>query len=105
MENNNSEKLHCPYCEFGNIFESKVVLFEHLAIIHGINMNSDEKKNEIIFWNENEKNRIKQKKKIDKKTVRKLNKINQLKAYDKKLKNKKGGGSLKVIFTPMGNKR
>ena len=92
----NSEKssfvYQCPFCN-DRVSYTPSELSEHFLQIH-----SDISPDKMTEWF---------KTKSQKKTSKKENKINQLKSYDKKLqiKNSKNKKWIKVIYTPMGNKR
>ena len=104
-------KLQCPICESNNDFDNRTLLFDHLSSIH--NVESEERRNEIILWNEFKRkgsrkivsNSIKKVLSKDKKSSIKEDKISRYKGYDKKILKGKSKKSIKLIFTPMGNKR
>lgn len=87
---NSSFVYQCPFCK-DRITYTPSELSEHFLQNH-----SEISPDKMSNWF-----KIKSQSKID----RKINKINRFKGYDNKLKINKNRKWIKVIYTPMGNKR
>jgi hypothetical protein len=87
---NNTYKFQCPFCKVKSEYTPKE-LSDHFLQIH-----TDISPDKMTNWFKS-----KSQSKID----QKKNKVNRFKGYDKKLKNSKSKKWIKVIYTPMGNKR
>ncbi|MFD3393401.1 hypothetical protein U0R10_02090 [Aquirufa sp. OSTEICH-129V] len=83
-------KYECPFCKDKSIYTPQELS------IHFIQMHNDISPDKMTDWFIS---------KSKSKESKKNNKLNQLKGYDKKLKNKKNKKWVKIIYTPMGNKR
>lgn len=85
-----SPEYQCPICK------NKLVFNPQELSAHFLQIHSDISPDKMIDWF---------KKKAKSKLDKKINKINRYKGYDKKMKNSKNKKWIKVIYTPMGNKR
>jgi hypothetical protein len=83
-------EFHCPFCK------NKVIYNPQELSAHFIQIHSDISPDKMTDWF---------KKKSQSKIDRKKDKINRYQGYDKKLKKSKNKKWIKIIYTPMGNKR